>query len=110
MQPRGDGGCALMRLRWSPHVQIRREHFGAIAYDKCSQRLMLINKQEVVLVAELLRGVDDAARELEPLKLGPVQLERLLVELMREGLVVLVERRRVWSLSMTGGSLDDEHS
>lgn len=89
-------GCFIdRRLRWSVDVQIRSESFGAIAYDRKAQRLMLMRSALVARVADLLVGDRPAREELASLGCDPDEIEDLLSQLYAQSIVEIVDESTV---------------
>ncbi|WP_298210714.1 mycofactocin biosynthesis chaperone MftB [Ferrimicrobium sp.] len=78
-----------MELRWrlAPHVQMRSERFGAIAYNSREQRLTLLHSSAIGHLPGLLLGVSAAAVELSALGLTREQLDDLLAQLWNAGIL-----------------------
>ena len=80
-----------LQWRWSPSVQVRSERFGAIAYHRSEQRLILLQSALVARLPELLVGRAAAIVELAPLDLTEGQIEEILLQLRIAGVVELLE-------------------
>ncbi|WP_298347475.1 mycofactocin biosynthesis chaperone MftB [Ferrimicrobium sp.] len=80
-----------LRWRWSPSVQVRPERFGAIAYHRSEQRLILLQSATAAHLPELLVGRASAIIELAPLDLTEGQVEEVLLQLRMAGVVESLE-------------------